>query len=135
MSRRIALPTMKVFLVEDSPLIRDRIKAMLTSIDGVQVVGEAEAPAQALVGIEASEPDAVILDLQLTGGSGLFVLREMKTFAPDIAVIVLTNYVFPQFRSQCLEAGAKDFFDKSTEFDKARNTIAQMSRQQSARHA
>lgn len=113
----------KVYLVEDSPLIRERLTAMLQEVDGVEVVGEAEGPAAALMGIEASHPDVVILDLQLSGGSGLFVLRQLKDFAADIVPIVLTNYALPQFRKECLAAGARYFFDKTAEFGQVREAI------------
>ena len=114
---------MKVYLVEDSALIRERLAAMLRTLEGLEIVGEAEAPEAALLGIKASRPDVVILDLQLSGGSGLSVLRQLHDFAPNVVPIVLTNYALPQFREECLAAGATYFFDKTTEFGKVCGAI------------
>ena len=117
------MQAVRVFLVEDSLLIRERLSALLRNIGGVEIVGEADGPAAALLRIDASRPDVIILDLQLAGGSGLFVLRELSHFAPNAVPIVLTNHALPQFRKECLAAGAKYFFDKTTEFGKVRQAI------------
>jgi DNA-binding NarL/FixJ family response regulator len=118
---------MKIYLVEDSHLIRSRLSSMLEEIDGVEIVGEAEDAGSAVVGIAATRPDVIVLDLQLAGGSGLDVLRELKNIAPGVVSIVLTNYALPQFRKQCMAAGAQHFFDKTAEFSKVTETIAQLS--------
>jgi two-component system, NarL family, response regulator DevR len=120
-------PTMKIYLVEDSAFIRERLSELLREIPGVVICGEAETPADALLGIEATQPKVVIMDLQLAGGSGLSVLRELPRIAPTTAPIVLTNYAFPQFRLQCLLAGAMYFFDKTAEFSKVREAIETIS--------
>jgi DNA-binding NarL/FixJ family response regulator len=108
-------------------LIRERLAAMLRTLEGIEIVGEADAPEAALLGIKASRPDVIILDLQLTGGSGLSVLRQLHCVAPDVVPIVLTNDALPQFRKECLAAGAKYFFDKTTEFGKVCGAIEAVS--------
>ncbi|HVK56285.1 MAG TPA: response regulator [Burkholderiales bacterium] len=118
---------MKVYLVEDSPFIRERLSELLREIPKVVICGEAETPADALLGIEATQPEVVVIDMQLAGGSGLSVLRELQRIAPAAAPIVLTNYAFPQFRLQCLFAGAMYFFDKTAEFGKVREAIETIS--------
>ncbi|MES2355862.1 MAG: response regulator transcription factor [Pseudomonadota bacterium] len=114
---------MKVYLVEDSPLVRERMAAMLRAVDGVEIVGESEDATAAIAGITATLPDIVVLDLQLAGSSGLSVLRQLNQFCPEIISIVLTNYAVPEFRKECLSAGARHFFDKTAEFGKVRETI------------
>jgi two-component system, NarL family, response regulator DevR len=128
MSANLGRQTTKVYLVEDSLLIRERLAAMVRTLEGIEIVGEAEAPEAALLGIKASRPDVVILDLQLTAGSGLSVLRQLHDVAPDVVPIVLTNDALPQFRKECLAAGAKYFFDKTTEFGKVCGAIEAVSR-------
>ena len=68
-------------------------------------------------------PAWVVLDYQLRGGTGVEVLRAVHPIAPDIAFMVLTNHPTPQYRRLCLEAGARCFLDKSTEFNKIKDVI------------
>ena len=118
--------TGRVFIVEDSPSIRSRLVEMLGEIDGVCVVGEADTPADAVAGIKATKPHCVILDFQLIGGTGVDVLRAVHPQSPDIAFIVLTNHATAQHRRACLDAGARHFLDKSTEFGRIRAAIAEL---------
>jgi two-component system, NarL family, response regulator DevR len=115
-----------VFLVEDSAPIRARLAEMLGDVAGVSVVGEAETPAAAIDGILHTHPDSVVLDIQLSGGSGIEVLRKVCPVAPDIVFIMLTNHPDPQYRAVCMQYGATHFLDKSTEFDKVRKVIADL---------
>ena len=108
---------MKVFLVDDSVIIRQRLKRMLADVQGVQVVGEAGNAQNATNAIHQQKPDVVLLDIHLLDGSGIDVLQNLKKDKPAPAVIILTDYPFPQYRQTCLEAGADFFFVKSTEFD------------------
>ena len=116
--------TTKVFIVDDSFPIRERLVSMLAEIGGVSVVGEAESPAFAIKGIVASHPDSVVLDLHLRDGTGIEVLEKVASIAPEVVFIVLTNYPNPHYRKACLKAGASYFLDKTTEFEKVREIIA-----------
>jgi DNA-binding NarL/FixJ family response regulator len=113
-----------VFLVEDSAPIRARLCEMLSTIDGVSIVGEAESAASAIDGILRTQPDSVVLDVRLAGGTGIEVLRKVCPLAPHIVFIMLTNHSDPQYRRTCLQSGAAHFLDKSTEFDKVKEVIA-----------
>ena len=114
----------KVFVAEDSPLIRDRLVEMLGEVDGVTVVGAVETPGDAIAGILQMNPDYVVLDYQLKGGTAVDVLRAVHPQSPETVFLVLTNHASPQYRRICLEAGAGFFFDKSLEFDKVRDVVA-----------
>lgn len=113
----------KVFIVEDSAPIRKRLGELLGEIDGVDVVGEAESPSDAIAGILSTSPNWVVLDFQLVGGTGVDVLRAVRPKAPEINFIVLTNHPSPQYRRTCIDSGAGWFFDKSTEFGKIKDVI------------
>ncbi|MBI5030954.1 MAG: response regulator transcription factor [Chloroflexi bacterium] len=109
---------MKVFLVDDSPEIRERLSGMLYGLKGVEIVGQADRAATAISSIRAIKPDVVLLDIQLIGHeTGIDVLEQIEREKPAPKVIMLTNYPYPQYRKRCLEAGADFFFDKSIEFD------------------
>jgi DNA-binding NarL/FixJ family response regulator len=116
----------RVFLVEDSAPIRARLCEMLGNMDGVNIVGEAASPATAIDGILRTRPDSVVLDVRLSGGTGIEVLRKVCPLAPHIVFIMLTNHSDPQYRRICLQSGAAHFLDKSTEFDKVREVIASL---------
>jgi DNA-binding NarL/FixJ family response regulator len=108
---------LKVYLVEDSPVLRDRVIESLEETGGSRVVGSADTEDDAVNGIIESAPDAVVLDIQLRIGNGLNVLRRLRRLPLDVRplVIVLTNYNHPEFRIRAITAGTDYFFDKATE--------------------
>jgi len=113
-----------VFIVEDSAPIRERLVGLLRDTEGVTVVGEADTAKAAVEGILRTRPDTVVLDIQLSGGSGIEVLRKIHPLAPEVIFIVLTNHSNPQYRRICTEAGASHFLDKTSEFAKVMEVIA-----------
>lgn len=118
---------MKVFLVDDSVVIRQRLKRMLADVEQLQVIGEAgDAQAATTDAILEQKPDVVLLDIHLLDGSGIDVLERLKKANPTLVVIILTDYPFPQYRDKCIEAGADFFFVKSTQFDQVVPTLKQL---------
>lgn len=113
-----------VFIAEDSAIIRERLVALLESVEGVTIAGQAETPAEAIEGILLGRPDVVVLDFQLLGGTGVDVLSAVRKEVPEMVVIMLTNHAIPQYRRICVKAGAQFFFDKSAEFDCVKSVIA-----------
>ena len=109
---------MKLFIVEDSAIIRGRIMAMVSILDNIQIAGSSGETVESLNMIRTLQPDIVILDIRLKGGSGIDLLQVIKNEFPGILVIMLTNYPYPQYQRRCLELGADYFFDKSREFEK-----------------
>ncbi len=115
-----------IFIVDDFATMRDRLRELVSDIDGVEVVGDAGTPDEAIEGILRTVPHCVLLDYQLKGGTAVDVLRAVHPKAPSIAFIVLTNHATTQHRRACLEAGARYFFDKSTEFARIRLAIDEL---------
>jgi len=120
---------MKVFLVDDSLIMRQRLRRLLTDVHEVQVIGEAGEVQEATDAILKQKPDVVLLDIHLFNGSGIDVLQRLKKEKPAPVVIILTNYPYPQYRQKCLEAGADFFFVKSTEFDQVVPAMKQLIQQ------
>jgi DNA-binding NarL/FixJ family response regulator len=116
----------RVFIVDDSAPIRARLAEMLSTMAQVRVVGEADSAREAVAGILRARPDSVLLDLNLMGRTGIDVLKTIRPKAPDIVFVVLTNHAEPQYRRACTEAGAAYFLDKSSEFDRVREVIAEI---------
>jgi two-component system response regulator DevR len=112
-----------VFLVEDSPEIRERLAETIRGIEGAELVGEAGTVGGAIDGIRRTHPGALILDLQLEDGSGLEVLKTVHPAATALHVAVLTNYATDQHRRACMSAGAEFFLDKSSEFPRIREIV------------
>jgi DNA-binding NarL/FixJ family response regulator len=114
----------RVFLVEDSQLLRSRLEALLGAIPGMSVVGHATGARQAVDAILAARPDAVVLDLHLDQGNGFDVMKALREAVPDIAVYVLTNFPSEPHRRKAEGLGASGFFDKSGEFEKLGAALA-----------
>ena len=106
----------RVFLADDSPLVRSRVGAMLAA-RSMDIVGESETPQGSIDGILAAQPDVVVLDVQLEGGTGLEVLRAVRRTQPGIEFVVLSINAEAAYRKRYLGEGAQRFLDKSTEFD------------------
>lgn len=118
-----ALPVpgrLRVFLVEDSPLLRDVLGQLLGEIEGVALVGQAAGEAAALAGLEAGHADLVIVDLELDQGNGFGILQQLKA-APrrygQPRAIVFSSYNHQAVRKRCAGLGAEAFFDKAQGLD------------------
>lgn len=113
--------TIPVYLIEDSPVIRENLIATLEEMAPVTVVGCADSEGAATAWLAAHDaPDdcrLVIVDIFLRGGSGLGVLRAMADPQGGRRVVVLSNYATPEMRRRCLELGADRVFDKSDDID------------------
>ena len=116
-----------VLLADDSLMVCNRLRGLLSTVRGVEIGGEAHSANEALDFIQENRPDIVILDIQMPGGSGFKVLQRTKIDLPGTIVIILTNYPYPQYKKKYLAAGADYFFDKSTEFEKLVELIRQLS--------
>lgn len=108
---------LRTYLVEDSPVIRENLIATLEELAPVQVVGFAADEPGAIAWLAEHEVDLVIVDLFLSRGSGLGVLRALHPRPGGARYVVLSNYVNPAMRASCLALGADGVFDKSTEID------------------
>jgi DNA-binding NarL/FixJ family response regulator len=106
----------KVFIAEDSAIVRDRLSAMLSALE-MDVVGHGETPQACIDGILAAHPDVVVLDVRLEGGTGLEVLRAVRQAEPRIGFVVFSNNAGPAYRQRYLGEGAERFLDKTTEMD------------------
>ena len=106
-----------IAIIDDSEVIRERIATKLATINGLEVVWQAEDLPGSYESFDKQKPDAVILDIQLPSGNGIEFLEHIKKNHKNIVTIMLTNYPINQFRKKCIDSGADYFFDKSTEFE------------------
>ena len=105
---------LRVFVVEDSALIRRRIIDNVQAMGGFDVVGFAESEEEAIEAIKKLHPDVVVTDIRLKEGNGIAVVRNIRAdeTAPQPKIFVLTNFAYPEYQVQCSLAGADAFFDK-----------------------
>jgi len=110
---------LKVFLVEDSAVIRENLIATLEELAQVEVIGFAEDEPQAIAwcALPRHRADLVIVDLFLAQGSGLGVLRALQSQPAAPSRVVVTNYATAEIRTRCAALGAERVFDKSHEID------------------
>jgi DNA-binding NarL/FixJ family response regulator len=120
---------LKVFLADDSLQIRQRVSAILSGAE-VAVVGEGTTPATCIAGILDLHPDVVVLDHQLEGGTGLEVLKAVRSADPAVHFVVFSNNSGPAYRRRYLAEGARSFLDKSTEFDQLPQAVASAGRRE-----
>jgi two-component system, NarL family, response regulator DevR len=114
---------LSVLLVDQATPVRERIKAILEElIDGCDV-REAGSVAEAQQLFRSSDPDLVMLDLDLPDGNGLKFLSFVKQYRRECKVVVLSSYDDLEIRQFCFGLGADHFFVKSTEFEQAVETI------------
>lgn len=123
---------MKVFVVEDSAPVRERLIEMINEIEGFEVVGQAGTCDEAVSGIRQTKPDIAIFDIQLATGSGIDALAQAKRELPGLRGIVLTNYATPQHEKASADAGAEYFLDKSADFEKIAEILESMKAGQNA---
>lgn len=118
---------MKVYLVEDSQQLREKIRTSVADVGGI-IVGEATTESTAVSAISLLRPDLVIVDLQLTEGNGINVIRKLKQSQPDLMLMVLTNCHRAHYADSCLAAGADWFLEKNSEYPQFETLIKRLSR-------
>jgi len=126
-------PPLRVLLVEDSPLLADRITELISRLPDVDLIDTVETETDALRRLAASSPDVVILDLHLRTGSGFGVLRSLgrdATRRPKI--IVLTGFDLPEYRREAEAFGVEAFLNKSRDYNRLPALLSQLAGQRGA---
>jgi RNA polymerase sigma factor (sigma-70 family) len=104
---------MRILIVDDHPLIRAGIRSLLGRVPHWTIVGEAATAREALVLLDAREPDAVVLDIALPGMDGVIATREIRRRAPATRVLILTAHGELADVRDALAAGASGYVLKS----------------------
>jgi DNA-binding NarL/FixJ family response regulator len=128
--------TLRTYIIEDSPVIRENLIATLEEVLPVTVVGWADdgvAALRWLLGDGSGTPghadcDLVIVDLFLKGGSGQAVLQAARRAQHPAKMVVLSNYATPYVRQHCLALGAHRVFDKSNDIEALIEFCGELSR-------
>ncbi|NUZ07367.1 response regulator [Piscinibacter koreensis] len=102
----------RVFLVDDHPLVRDWLKALLQTEPGFEVTGEADEQAAALAAMSADPPDVAVVDLSLRRGSGMELIKALRARLPAVRVLVLSMHEEIRDVERALRAGARGYVMK-----------------------
>ena len=101
----------RVFLVDDHPIVRTGLRAVLEADDGIEVVGEADTGEEAISQIPASLASIVLMDVKLPGIDGIEAVRQLLKIKPNLVVIILTSFGGDHV-VRAVEAGAKGYLLK-----------------------
>jgi DNA-binding NarL/FixJ family response regulator len=105
---------LRILIADDHALYRRSLRALLATADDVEVVGEAADGMAAVAMALESQPDVVLMDLQMPGGDGVAATRRIAAAAPHIAVLVLTMFEDPSSVRAAIQAGARGYAPKGT---------------------
>lgn len=118
------IPTapLRIFLVEDSSLVRELVTETFAEIDGVVLGGFADSEDGAFHQLVAAPCHILILDIELKQGNGINLLRRLSALpdSPAKIKIVFSNNVSAAYRRVAEPLGVEYFFDKTTEFNQLR---------------
>lgn len=105
-------PKAKIFLVDDHPLVREWLTNLIHQQHDLSVCGEAETAPEALEAIPKLKPEVAIVDISLKSGSGIELIKNLKTMQPRVAVIVLSMHDEELYAERALRAGARGYIMK-----------------------
>jgi len=109
---------MRVMIADGTIVGWKRVGNLVSGSGNVEIVGTAENAASLSQALDLLRPDILIVDIEIGGRGGVQLLRKIRRAYPALALVVLTNAVDRRYRERCRAAGARFYFDKSTEFHK-----------------
>ena len=115
--------TTRLLIVDDHPLVRSGIKAIIQIEPDLEVCGEAEDHYSALDAIAALKPDIVLVDISLKNSNGLNLLKDISQQYPDIITLAVSMHDEYTYAIRCLKAGAKGYIMKQEGIEKIRDAI------------
>lgn len=108
----------KIFIVEDHPLMRRGITNLINDEPDLHVCGDADNGSSALNGVMKSDPDLLLVDISLNGNDGIDFIKNVRTFKPDLPVLVLSMHDETTYAQRALRAGAQGYIMKKDAADK-----------------
>jgi two-component system invasion response regulator UvrY len=107
----------EVYVLDDHPVVRQGLRNILDDEPDIHVSGEASTYGQLLKLLEEGKPQVIVLDITLPDGSGLDILKDLKTSYPGVSVLILTIHKEEHFAVRSLKAGADGFLNKMSVSD------------------
>ena len=104
----------RVLICDDQVVVREGLRAILSTAPGIQVVGEASDGAEALELVPQTQPAVVLMDLKMPGLNGVQATRAIRDRYPDVRVLVLTTYDADEWVFDAIRSGASGYLLKDT---------------------
>lgn len=111
------METVRILIADDHTLFRDGVRALLQSIPDFQVVGEAATGEQVIKQASASQPDVILMDLQMPGVKGIEATRRIVQTSPHIGILVVTMFQDDDSVFAAMRAGARGYILKGADQD------------------
>jgi len=105
-------PPARILVVDDHPIIREGLSALLSAQPDLMICGEASNIREALKFVADTQPDVAIVDIALDGENGLDLVRRMKVISPQLRVVVVSMYDDELYAERALDAGAMGYLNK-----------------------
>jgi DNA-binding NarL/FixJ family response regulator len=112
MNNNPSAPTIRVILADDHDLVRSGIKALLSTVEGVQVIAEARDGNELLALLKSVQPDVVMTDISMPGMDGITAIGEIHSRYPEVRVLVLSMYDTVDFVKRAVANGACGYLMK-----------------------
>ncbi|MCW1430636.1 response regulator transcription factor [Novosphingobium sp. JCM 18896] len=106
-------PPIRVLIVDDHPMVRDGIAALLSRQADMEPVGEASNGIEAIEKFRELSPDLTLMDVQMPGMGGVEAIAEIRSLAPDARILVLTTYPGDANAARAMRAGAAGYLLKN----------------------
>ena len=103
----------RIFLVDDHPIMRQGLTALINQETDLEVCGEAEDASGALAGIDKTKPDLAVVDISLKNSNGIELIKDVKIRAPKLPVLVLSMHDESFYAERVLRAGAMGYVTKA----------------------
>ena len=113
----------RIFIVDDHPVVRHGLRSLLSGHPDLDVVGEAEDGAQVIPFLSSHAVDVVLLDIQMKGQSGIEVARRVRHNHPAVRIVILTTYDDESLLHEALEAGVHGYLLKSVSHESLPDSI------------
>jgi DNA-binding NarL/FixJ family response regulator len=99
----------RLLLIDDHPLVRDGLRARLSTVPGFEVVGEAGTAEEAVAQVEALRPTLALMDVGMRDTNGIDLTAQLLADHPDLLVLMLSMYDNPEYVQRALQAGARGY--------------------------
>jgi DNA-binding NarL/FixJ family response regulator len=116
----------KVLLVDDHPIVRERLGDLIAEEPDLVVCGEAEDGHGALEAVEKTRPDVAVVDISLKDTYGIELIKDLKIRHPDLPVLVLSMHEESMYAERAIRAGAKGYLNKQEATQKVISAIRQV---------
>jgi DNA-binding NarL/FixJ family response regulator len=102
----------RVLIVDDHPIVRERLGELIALEPDLTVCGEAEDGHGALLAVESTSPDVAIVDISLKDTYGIELIKDLKIRHPKLPVLVLSMHDETMYAERALRAGARGYLNK-----------------------